>query len=146
MRKTSKNGGTLPGLILLAFLFIFSMISKGLFLLVILILVVAAFCFIKLFGKGKKQDTHNAASFRPASPGAGKPCPNPEQHRHYEVRKPCPNPEPHGHYSAVTQPLTQFEQDAVARKKRLESMRILYNAGILTREEYDYEVRRIKNL
>lgn len=58
--------------------------------------------------------------------------------------KDCPNPEPHRHFTAVQQPLRQSEQDEMARRKRLENMRVLYEAGILTKEEFDYEVKRIK--
>ena len=76
--------------------------------------------------------------------GNAKDCPNPEPHRHFERARPCPNPEPHRHFTAVQQPLRQSEQDEMARRKRLENMRILYEAGILTKEEFDYEVKRIK--
>lgn len=89
------------------------------------------------------------------------PCPNPEPHRHYEQQKPCPNPEPHRHYEAArpaaaktyaqpsrakqydtfVQPVKRWPTDA---ERRLENMKNLYDAGLLTREEYDDEVRRIK--
>lgn len=154
MKKRNKKGGALPVLIFLAFLFLFPTVLTGaarwqklnILILTVLVLAGLGFCVGARFRKGREKDGNYSVPFRPVSPGAGKTCPNPETHRHYEAGKPCPNPEPHGHYSGVSQPLTQFEQDAAARKKRLENMKILYNAGILTREEYDYEVRRLKKL
>lgn len=80
-------------------------------------------------------------------PPSEKPCPNPEQHRHYETAKPCPNPEKHRHYEApkqydtFAQPAQQAKSDTA---RRLENVKRLYEAGLLTREEYDQEVRRYK--
>ena len=39
--------------------------------------------------------------------------------------------------------VTPSRQPADARQRRLENMRHLYEAGLLTREEYDAEVRRV---
>lgn len=49
----------------------------------------------------------------------------------------CPNPEPHRHYEAPRQP-----QSNGARL--IENRRTLYEAGLLTREEYDAEVRKLR--
>ena len=62
----------------------------------------------------------------------------------------CPNPEPHRHYEAA--PKKQTYDTFVARDKRwptpaerrLENMKNLYDAGLLTREEYNDEVRKIR--
>lgn len=149
MRKQSKKGRVLPVLIILVFVFILSLTGLKPLAVIVLILGALGNCIDLAFGKtaGKNGKKNNPVPFRPVSPGTGKACPNPETHRHYETRKPCPNQEPHRHYSSgVSQPLTQIQQDEAARKKRLENMRVLYDAGLLTREEYDYEVRRLKNL
>lgn len=157
MRKQNKRGGALPVLIFLAFLFVFPTVLSGtarwqllnVLLLTVLVLAGLGFCVGARFrkGKGKDAERNYSVPFRPVSPRGEKACPNPEIHRHYETGKPCPNPEPHRHYSGgVSRPLTHIQQDEAAQKKRLENMRVLYNAGILTREEYDYEVRRLKKL
>ena len=62
----------------------------------------------------------------------------------------CPNPEPHRHYEAA--PKKKKYDTFVARDKkwptpeerRLENMKNLYDAGLLTREEYLDEVRKIR--
>ncbi len=75
-----------------------------------------------------------------------------------EVERRCPNPEPHRHYQKATfgrnvrrpedtsrpAPLTQKQQDETACKKRRENMRVLYEAGLLTRDEYYDELARLK--
>lgn len=139
--EKGKNG-VLPGLFLLLILFPFgSVLSKRFvshrfvlgFLISVAVLVVLGFFIGMKFRKNRDRDDFES-------------CSNPEPHRHFESVKPCPNPEPHGHSSGVPQPVTQFEQDEAARKKRLENMRILFEAGILTREEYEIEVRRLKSI
>lgn len=78
-------------------------------------------------------------------------CPNPEPHRHYEKAASCPNPEPHSH-NRPAQPKKQYDTFVrtsrtapTARERRLENMRNLYDAGLLTREEYDDEVRKLRS-
>ena len=111
----------------------------------------------------KKGRPANWTANRPSAAAAPRapqreqePCPNPEPHRHYEQQKSCPNLEPHRHYEAAktyaqpsqakqydtfAQPVKRWPTDA---ERRLENMKNLYDAGLLTREEYDGEVRRIK--
>lgn len=97
-----------------------------------------------------RKAARKTAAARP-SPAAKVACPNPEPHRHYEQAAPCPNPEPHSHnrpahakrqYDTFVQP---NRPAPTARERRLENMRNLYDAGLLTREEYDDEVRKLRS-
>lgn len=54
-----------------------------------------------------------------------------------KTAQPCPNPEPHRHYELPRQP-----QSNGARL--IENRKTLYEAGLLTREEYDAEVRKLR--
>lgn len=98
---------------------------------------------------------------RPApKPAAARPavsCPNPEPHRHYEQEKACPNPEPHRHaetryqapkaaqreYDTFVQPVKSWP---TAAERRRENMKHLYEAGLLTREEYQAELQKLRSL
>lgn len=52
--------------------------------------------------------------------------------------QPCPNPEPHRHYELPRQPLYNGA-------RLIENRKTLYQAGLLTREEYDAEVRKLRS-
>ena len=52
--------------------------------------------------------------------------------------QPCPNPEPHRHYELPRQPLYNAA-------RLIENRKTLYQAGLLTREEYDAEVRKLRS-
>lgn len=55
-----------------------------------------------------------------------------------QPRKTCPNPEPHRHFDLQqTPPTSQVE-------KMVKNRKTLYEAGLLTREEYDAEVRKLR--
>jgi len=98
--------------------------------------IVGLFVLGKVIGRlfsGKKKDVKQVK----------KTCPNPEPHRHFEQAKPCPNEE--GHVHAASRPLTRDEQDEHARRRRRENLRALYDAGLLTREEYNDELERLRN-
>lgn len=62
----------------------------------------------------------------------------------------CPNPEPHRHYEAAPQKkaydtfVAQDKRWPTPAERRLENMKNLYDAGLLTREEYNDEVRKVK--
>lgn len=117
-RKGSKFG-CLPVLVIfgIAYLFILRNVRSGVFLLPLVVLAALIPTFLR-----------NAKEKPPARPRTNE--------KSGEI---CPNPEPHRHYDSVP------AQDVAERRKRLDNIRVLYEAGILTREEYDYEVRRIKN-
>ena len=68
-------------------------------------------------------------------PKAAEACPNPEPHRHYES---APRKR---EYDTFVQPAKQWP---TAAERRRENMKNLYDAGLLTREEYDSELRRIQ--
>ena len=94
---------------------------------------------------------------KPEKPAA---CPNPEPHRHYDLEDDCPNPEPHRHATARYQPprvpkAPKREYDTfvqpvknwpTAAERRRENMKHLYEAGLLTREEYQAELQKRKVL
>jgi len=103
----------------------------------------AAFTIIGLFVLGKVIGKLFSGKKKTEKP-ARKTAPNPAPRRRPEPAKPCPNAEPHVH--AVTKPLTRTEQDESARRRRRENLRTLYDAGLLTREEYNDELERLKNL
>ena len=100
----------------------------------------------------KKQQSAPKPAARPAAS-----CPNPEPHRHYEQEKACPNPEPHRHaetryqapkaaqreYDTFVQPVKSWP---TAAERRRENMKHLYEAGLLTREEYQAELQKLKVL
>jgi len=92
-----------------------------------LIPIVIVIVAVALIGKavnaaaGTKKPPQRPAARPPQPPQ--KPCPNPEQHRHYEA--------------APRQSVTASDN-----QRRRENARRLYDAGLLTREEYDAEVRR----
>lgn len=115
------------------------LLINGIFLIPLVILA----ALIPTFIRNAKGGERPPAVSRSIPGGNTKDCPNPEPHRHFESVRPCPNPEPHRHFTAVRQP-RRSEQEEMARKKRLDSMRVLFEAGILTKEEFDYEVKRIK--
>lgn len=54
-----------------------------------------------------------------------------------QTAKDCPNPEPHRHYDLPRQPVSNAE-------RMIENRKALYEAGLLTREEYDAEVRKLR--
>lgn len=54
-----------------------------------------------------------------------------------ETAKACPNPEPHRHYELPRQPVSNAA-------RMIENRKALYEAGLLTREEYDAEVRKLR--
>ncbi|MCI8844147.1 MAG: hypothetical protein HFF08_08565 [Oscillospiraceae bacterium] len=140
-KNRSNNIGPVHVILFLGCLFLLpGLFIHGIFFIPLVILAALIPTFIRNAKGGE------APPVRPqAVPGGNtKDCPNPEPHRHFERARPCPNPEPHRHFTAVQQPLRQSEQDEMARRKRLENMRVLYEAGILTKEEFDYEVKRIK--
>lgn len=95
--------------------------------------------------------TPQKSSARPqtaARPAPQRPAAKPAPKKKPEAE--CPNPEPHRHYEA---PPRKQEYDTfvvrdkkwpTAQERRLENMKNLYDAGLLTREEYDDEVRKIK--
>ena len=96
---------------------------------------------------GKKKPAQPARP-RPAPPKQA-PCTNPEPHRHFEAdrEEPCPNPEPHRHFETAPRKrqydtFVQPRQWPTARERRQENLRRLYEAGLLTREEYRDELRR----
>lgn len=98
--------------------------------------IIGLFVIGKVIGRlfsGKKKDGKREK----------KTCANPEPHRHFERAKPCPNEEKHVH--AASKPLTRPEQDERARQRRRENLRALYDAGLLTREEYNDELARLRN-
>lgn len=83
-----------------------------------------------------------AAKAAPAKPVR---CDNPEPHRHFEApkpqpQKPCDNREPHRHFDrdAMNAAYVQYAQE-----RRRESVRALFDAGLLTREEYSDQLRRM---
>ncbi len=98
--------------------------------------IIGLFVLGKVLGRlfsGKKKDGKQVK----------KTCPNPEPHRHFEQAKPRPNEEKRVH--AAPRPLTRPEQDERARQRRRENLRALYDAGLLTREEYNDELERLRN-
>ena len=139
-KKRSNNLGPLQVILFVGCLFLLpGLLINGIFLIPLVILA----ALIPTFIRNAKGGEGSPSASRPSSRENTKDCPNPEPHRHFERERPCPNPEPHRHFTAV-QPPRRDEQEELARKKRLESMRVLYEAGILTREEFDYEARRIR--
>ena len=101
----------------------------------------------KQFRKAQRQTS--GAAPRPAGsprPGPEAACPNPEPHRHFETPAPAAPrrrdpPAQQRSYHTFVQPAGRWP---TAAEKRLENMKHLYQAGLLTREEYDAEVRRIR--
>ena len=113
---------------------------------------------------GQKQ-FKKAQQKRPVRPAAPRQspeaCPNPEPHRHFDQAKVCPNPEPHRHseaprpaapkacaqpaqskqYDTFVQPAKEWPTDT---ERRLENRKALYEAGLLTREEYEEELRKLQ--
>lgn len=93
----------------------------------------------------KKQDAREGSVVQTAQP---KPqpvrCDNPEPHRHFEAPKPqptaCTKPEPHRHADRAANRMT-YEQ--YSREKRRASLGYLLDAGLLTREEYKDQLRRL---
>lgn len=80
-----------------------------------------------LAGSGKKQrrkENHEALQQQAAPPK--------------KTDQPCPNPEPHRHYELPRQPLYNGA-------RLIENRKTLYQAGLLTREEYDAEVRKLRS-
>lgn len=102
---------------------------------------------------GGQKHAPFASTAAPRPPFAGEKAPARAEER-------CDNPEPHRHFDAPAPaapkawanpaPPRRYESDAPAPKRwptdterRRESMRQLYEAGLLTREEYAEELRRI---
>ena len=81
---------------------------------------------------------------RSAPKPAAKPAPK------KKPEEACPNPEPHRHYEAAPRKkeydtfVAQDKRWPTPEERRLQNMKNLYDAGLLTREEYDDEVRKIK--
>lgn len=65
----------------------------------------------------------------------------------------CTNPEPHRHFDVPVRTgkkesydtFIQTKRWPTPQERRMENMKHLYDAGLLTREEYNHELRRIRN-
>ncbi len=66
----------------------------------------------------------------------------PKPRRRFESKTACDNRETHSHYDTKYTPSGRVWP--TDQEKRLLNMRRLYEAGLLTREEYDNEVRKLK--
>ena len=138
---------TLQAVVLLIFGIVFLPLAPSVGAVLTLVSVV-------LMVQGFKGLKGRDSGSRPAGPAVRPPepvkCPNPEPHRHYEAPAACPNPEPHRHYEAAPRKKrydTFVDRDKkwpTAEERRLKNMRNLYDAGLLTREEYDDAVRKIR--
>ncbi len=106
--------------------------------------IVTLIFFAVIFSKVVKLVSGKNGKTGKTAKRAERPCPNPEPHRHFEQAKPTPpNPGKKPVYAAP-KTLTRAEQDERGRQRRRENMRTLYEAGLLTREEYNYELERLK--
>jgi len=110
-------------------------------------------------GKSKKrQSTWKSVGSAPAQSAPAAPpkpapkCGNSEPHLHRETvpeggPELCENGEPHRHFSSAP-PLEVYHAPSVDSadqvKHRLHNMKDLYDAGLLTYEEYAEEVRKVR--
>lgn len=102
--------------------------TGGAILIVLAAIILVAWAVAKRAAAGKPAVPKSA-------PPPAKPCPNPEQHRHFEAPKP------------VQKQYKSYARTAAApsdNQRRLENAKRLYDAGLLTREEYDAEARRYR--
>ena len=140
-----------------------STVGAYVLVLVIPIGIIIAVTVAAVNAAKKQRPVGKPAAAKAAAKPAARPaadCPNPEPHRHYEQAKSCPNPEPHRHaetryqapkaqkaprreYDTFVQPVKKWP---TAAERRRENMRNLYDAGLLTREEYEEELRKLKAL
>lgn len=98
-----------------------------------LMLISACFFLLLLIQRGKEAKRRKEA---------GTVCGNPEPHSHFEREKPCGNRESHSHYGEKRTPSGRVWPDE--REKRLLNQRHLYEAGLLTREEYEQKLRELR--
>jgi len=117
---------------------------------VVVIIVAVAVSVGKAKNSGK---TWKSTAARPAAPKpAPEVCDNPEPHRHFETVSEggpeiCDNKEPHRHFSSAA-PKQVYKANTVDApdqiRRRLNNMRDLFEAGLLTKEEYADEVRKVR--
>ncbi len=107
--------------------------------------IVTLIFFAVIFSKAVKLVSRKNGKTGKTEKRAERPCPNPEPHRHFEQMKPAPRPNPEKpRVYAAPKALSRAEQDERGRQRRRENMRTLFEAGLLTREEYNYELERLK--
>ena len=126
---TAAGGGMLGGIMTLIGVFL---IGRG----------------ISMARAAQKQPARPQTAERPAQRPAPKPAARPAAKKAPEVE--CPNPEPHRHYEAAPRTkeydtfVVQDKRGPTPAERRLVNMKNLYDAGLLTREEYQDEVRKVK--
>lgn len=153
-QNTNLPGGCATGIVrAFGVMLLFSGIGNAMSGDVVPGVIVSIIGAVMLFGgMGRKKQKRRAASQtvqRSVSPEAmrkareaverrnTRPLVNTAAGSAQKTRQTCSNPEPHRHYEMPRQPV-----DNAARM--IENRKALYEAGLLTREEYDAEVRKLR--
>ncbi len=128
-KQTKGSGGSLlgicAGMVVLGTMLSSSGAQTGGFILILL-----AAAILVIWAVTRRMSGDKPAP-RKAVPPPAKPCPNPEKHRHFEAPKPVQK-----QYARTVAPSDN--------QRRLANAKRLYEAGLLTREEYDAEARRYR--
>lgn len=132
--QRNKGGGGMALGICVGMVVLGTMLSSsgsetgGAILIVLAAVILVAWAVARRASAGKP-------AVRKSTPPPAKPCPNPSQHRHFEAPKPAQK-----QYKTNTRTAAAPSDN----QRRLENAKRLYDAGLLTREEYDAEARRYR--